>query len=383
MIFEPSHTLGLSVPHRLMDSFATPLVPSCSYYFGQDIADQFAAVLTEHDFDRCFLVTSKKLLRLFGEELLGALSRAGVRVEAVPVRETERHKSWRTLRGLCERLAARGATKDSILVGLGGGVIGNIVGLAAALLYRGIRFVEAPTTIMAQTDSVLSNKQAINGKLGKNQFGVYHAPLFIWADSAYSAVEPLRQQRAGIVEGVKNIFISHKNTDAAEEMLALWDAGTRFHDLVRMLIDSKMAILRRDPSEKGECIVLEYGHTFGHAIEWLSAGELYHGEAVAIGMCLAAQTSQALGFAAADLVREHFRLLGDRLRVPTRLPRDIQLDRLLHVMQADNKRTKKGLRLLLLKAWGQFVNPDGDSQIAVSSNRLQHILAKCRPGFSA
>src|SRR5438552_3374055 len=167
----------------MMDALAMPLVPSCPYYFGQDIAAQFPGMLKQHDFDRCSLISSKKLLRLFGEELLGELNRAGISAEPVIVRETERHKGWRTLRGLCERLAARGATKDSILVGLGGGVIGNVVGLAAALLYRGIRFIEAPTTIMAQSDSTLSNKQAINGKLGKNQFGVYHAPLFVWADS--------------------------------------------------------------------------------------------------------------------------------------------------------------------------------------------------------
>src|SRR5438552_18938273 len=118
MTSEQSH-LGFSVPHFSIDAFDTPLRPSCPYYFGQDSADQLPGVLKKYDFDRCFLISSQKLLGLFGDELLDQLSRAGVHVEALRVRESERHKSWRTLRGLCERLTARGATKDSILIGLG------------------------------------------------------------------------------------------------------------------------------------------------------------------------------------------------------------------------------------------------------------------------
>jgi 3-dehydroquinate synthase len=361
------------VPHRPIVCFDTPLVPSSPYYFGQEIVTQLPDVLKGHDFDRCFLVTSRKLMPLFGEDILGALRRDGVSSDAVLIKESEQHKSWRTLRGLGERLVARGVTKDSILIALGGGVIGNVVGLAAALLYRGVRFVEVPTTIMAQTDSTLSNKQAINGKRGKNQFGVYHAPLFVWADAAYAAAEPPRQQRAGIVEGIKNVFISENCTSAADVLLQEWESGNRFYELLRHLIDSKLAILRRDPTEKGACLILEYGHTFGHAVEWL-AGNLYHGEAVAIGMCLAAETSHALGHMSRPFLQDHYRLLGTRLGVPTRLAKNISAATLLHAMRSDNKRTKKGLRFLLLRGCGEFVNPDGDFQTAVPPERLTEVL---------
>jgi 3-dehydroquinate synthase len=252
-------------------------------------------------------------------------------------------------------------------------VIGNIVGLASALLYRGVRFIEVPTTIMAQTDSTLSNKQAINGQRGKNQFGVYHAPLFVWADAAYAAAEPSRQQRAGIVEGIKNVFISEDCTAAADVLLQEWQAGNRMYELLRLLIDSKLAILRRDPSEKQACVILEYGHTFGHAVEWL-AGNLYHGEAVAIGMCLAAETSHALGHMSRSFLQDHYRFLGTRLGVPTRLPKNISAAKLLHAMRSDNKRTKKGLRFLLLRGCGEFVNPEGDFQTAVPPEQLADVL---------
>jgi 3-dehydroquinate synthase len=361
------------VPHRPIVCFDTPLAPSSPYYFGQEIVTQLPGVLKGHNFDRCFLITSRKLMPLFGEDILGALRRAGVSGDAVLIKESEQNKSWRTLRGLGERLVARGATKDSILMALGGGVIGNIVGLAAALLYRGVRFVEVPTTIMAQTDSTLSNKQAINGQRGKNQFGVYHAPLFVWADAAYAAAEPPRQQRGGIVEGIKNVFISQDCTSAAEVMLQEWQAGNRFYELLRLLIESKLSILRRDPTEKGACVILEYGHTFGHAVEWL-AGNLYHGEAVAIGMCLAAETSHALGHMSRPFLQDHYRLLGTRLGVPTRLPKNISAAKLLRAMRSDNKRTKKGLRFLLLRRYGEFVNPEGDFQTAVPLEQLTEVL---------
>jgi 3-dehydroquinate synthetase len=359
------------MPHESITCFNTPLLPSSPYYSGRDIVGQFPDFLRRHDFDRCFLVTSRKLLRFFGQEFLDVLMRARVRCAAVVIKETERHKDWRTLRRLCEELVARGATKDSVLIAVGGGTIGNIVGLAAALLYRGVRFVAVPTTTMAQTDSTLSNKQAINGRRGKNHFGVYHAPLFIWSDAAYPAVEPARQQRSGIVEGIKNVLISQASIAAIEPMLAARDAG-RIEELLRLLIESKLAILRRDPSERGSCVILEYGHTFGHAIEWLSAGRLFHGEAVAIGMCLAAELSHTLGFMSEEFLRDHYCLLGERLGAPTRVPADISMTAIYETMLADNKRTKKGLRVLLLRDCGEFVNPDGDFQVAVAP---EHVLS--------
>ncbi len=363
--------------------FDTPLAVSSPYYFGDEIAEQFPGCLKEHDFDRCFLVTSEKLLRLLGGPLLRALRQAGVPCEPVLIQESEAQKDWGTLGGLCEELAARGATRDSILIALGGGVIGNVVGLAAALLYRGVRFVEVPTTVLAQTDSTLSNKQAINGCRGKNQFGVYHAPLFIWADAAYPRSEPERQQRSGIVEGVKNALIAQAGPDALTPVLEAWRSGDRYSELLLRLIESKLTILRQDPTERGRCIILEYGHTFGHAVEWLSSGKLFHGEAVSIGMCLAAELSYALGLQPQSLRRDHYRLLGEWLGAPTRLPEDICVEALYETMLADNKRSGKGLRFLLLRDWGEFVNPDGDYQVAVPREdvlaMLRRVTGQARP----
>lgn len=362
-------------PNRVI-RLETSLQQSSPYFFGEGIAGQFPEQLSQHDFDRVYLVTSTRLFDLFGADLLEGLRARGIASDCVLIEDTERHKNWGTLQALCEQLISRGATKDSILVALGGGMVGNVVGLAAAMVFRGIRFVHVPTTLTAQTDSTLSNKQAINGAGGKNQFGVYHAPLFVWSDAAYPRGEPRRQQQSGIVEGIKNVFISHDSLAAADEMLDLWAVPSRWPELMLKIIESKLAIIRKDPSEKEYGLILEYGHTFGHAIEWLSQGKLLHGEAVSIGMCLAAELSHELGHLSEHLLGEHYRLLGRRLGAPIDLPASLSPQAVYHAMLADNKRTKKGVRFLLLRGVGQFVESEGDVMTTVQPERVLDCLRK-------
>lgn len=361
-----------------LTQFETGLAVSSPFYFGQGISDRLPEYLRRYSFDRCFLITSTKVMHLFGQPLLSALERHSIHCQPVLIDDTEEHKNWSTLQNLCEELVARGATRDSLLLALGGGVVGNVVGLAAALIYRGIRFVEIPTTVTAQTDSTLSNKQAINGAQGKNQFGVYHAPLFIWADADYPRTEPLRQQAAGVVEGVKNVFITQSSVGPAEKLIELWKSGEHFSQFLLELIESKRPIIARDPSEKASAISLEYGHTFGHAIEWLSRGRLLHGEAVSIGMCLAAELSHALGYASRDFVADHYRILGSRLGTPVHLPVDLSPTQLYETMLHDNKRTQKGLRFLLLKSPGVFVNKEGDYSVAADRELVLKVLDQSR-----
>jgi 3-dehydroquinate synthase len=354
----------------------TGLATSSPYYFGEGIADLLPAQIQSHRPDRCFLVSNRQVSELFARPLLEALSAGGVSVELIIIPDGELNKSWATLSALCEELVIRGATKDSILIAFGGGVVGNVVGLAAGLFFRGVRFVEIPTTVMSQTDGTLSNKQAINGRSGKNQFGVYHAPLFIWADALYPLAEPERQVKSGVVEGIKNVLVSQGSTDAIEALLA---AGynhlkANLTSVLLFLINSKLPIIRRDPSETQYGLVLEYGHTFGHAIEWLSHGSLHHGEAVAIGMCIAAELSCALGYLPRSLVEQHYRLLGDLLGTTTRLPEEITADAIYKTMCFDNKKAGKGLRFVLLNSLGEVLNVEGDYMTAVPHATVMEVM---------
>lgn len=358
---------------------ATNTAPSSPFYFGEGIERELPSYLRRVELDRCFLVTSQPLLRLFGERLLGTLRAGGIPCEPLLIREGEAHKSWLTLSDLCERLVDRGASRDSLLLSLGGGMIGNVVGLAAGLLYRGVRHVEIPTTVMALTDGTLSNKQAINGAKGKNQFGLYHAPLFVWADCAYCRREPGHQIRAALAEGVKNSLLSGEWAVRRCEYLLQRNAalrGEHFAELLLAVIESKLAILRRDPSEKGYCIVLEYGHTFGHALEWLSGGSLFHGEAVAIGMCLAADLASELGLARPGLREKHRYLLGDLLGLRTEIPAEIAVADVYRTMLFDNKRTRDGLRFLLLADYGRLAAPEDGYTVAAEPDVVRAVLER-------
>ena len=360
---------------------STGLEQSSPYFLGEDILLQLPEQLQRHPHDRVALVSAHRPFELFGHSLVQSLREHGLEPIILLMDEGEAHKDWQTLSALCESLVEAGVTRHSLLLALGGGVVGNVVGLAAGLLYRGVRYVEVPTTLMAQTDGVLSNKQAINGRLGKNQFGLYHAPLFIWADVACTLKEPVRQARSAIVEGVKNGLVadawwlerlSHLLRQGLEGLRANW------RDFTLQLIRSKLRILERDPSEKRDAIILEYGHTFGHALEWLSRGELYHGEAVSLGMCAAAQLAFNLGLLDRETLQLHRHMLGELLGAPIHIPAGVDPRHIYRTMLKDNKRTGPRLQCLLLEKPGQLHNPRGDYLVPVEEAQVLRALEQTR-----
>ena len=357
----------------------TGLTESCPYYLGEGILDAFPQFLAPYEHDRLFLITSPSLFLRFGRDFSLMLDDNGIPHTLLTIQEGEMHKSWQTLSDLCERLVATRATRRSILVALGGGVIGNVVGMAAGLTYRGLRYIEVPTTLMAQTDGTLSNKQAINGNGGKNQFGLYHAPLFVWSDIAYVRREPVRQIKSAIVEGIKNGLVDDPAwLERLAEILRHGIERVHLEEFTFELIRSKLAILAKDPTEKRHAIVLEYGHTFGHAIEWLSRGELHHGEAVSIGMCVAARLSCQLGIASREVLEQHRYLLGELLDTPVDVPPSLAPRSIYQATLADNKRTGEGLRCLLLQSPGTLYNPGGDYLVPVTQEQALSALARSR-----
>ncbi|MBI0378699.1 iron-containing alcohol dehydrogenase [Streptomyces albiflaviniger] len=354
--------------------------PSCPYYLGDGIAGWLPEHLRRHDFDELYLVTSDALYTRFGKDLARGLGGDGIPVNVLTVPEGERAKGWPQLTDLCERLVAAGVTKDSVIAALGGGMVSNVVGLAAGLIYRGVRFVEIPTTMLNLTDGTLSNKQAINGALGKNQFGMYHAPLFIWADVAYLRGEPTRQHRSAIAEAVKNGLVH----DAAwfERLESLLTPGLEAvredllgfcHEVVR----SKLGILALDPGERRAGIILEYGHTVGHAVEFLTGGRLLHGEAVGIGMCAAARVAMKLGIAGPDVLERQRYVLRDRLGGTVRLPDELTAEQIVEVIRRDNKRRSgAAIRFVLVPAVGSVHVVDGDWETPVPETLLKSVLSE-------
>jgi 3-dehydroquinate synthetase len=356
----------------------TYLQPDPPYYLGNRIIDELGPLLKLYSFDRVYLVTNQFLLDSHGEDLLRVFRRNAIAHTVVTIEASETTKTFATLEDLCETLVDRNISKSSIVVGFGGGCLTNIVGLAAGMIFRGLRYVEMPTTLMAVTDSSLSNKQAVNGRHGKNQFGIYYAPLFIFGDTHYLASEPASGRRAALAEGVKNGFISDP---ALVKYFALkldedLEAYTEkdLYELAYKIIQSKLKILERDPSEKHYAMTLEYGHTFGHAMEFLTHGAISHGYAVSIGMCIAAELSHLLGFIPKNVVDLHYQLFGSCLGIDLSMPAGIDIDDMIRVMKSDNKKTGRGTKFVLLKRIGECLDPDGDYQVSVEAGVVKSVL---------
>jgi len=359
----------------------TPLADPSPYFLGYDMLDELPRHIAEHEFDKLFLAVDQAVYDLYGKQLHHMLSGRFGDVALEVINAGEACKSFASLAGFCEALIRTGITKKSILLSFGGGAVGNLVGLAAGLTFRGIRHIEIPTTFTGITDSTLSNKQAINGDSGKNQFGIYSAPLFIWCDTHYLRSEPASSTRSGLVEMVKNGFISDPSLLdylAARLRPDVSYSDAELHELAIKAVKSKFAILERDPSEKAYGLVLEYGHSFGHAIEWLGhtrGAPISHGEAVAVGMKLAAETACRLGLLSREDVRLHASMLDAIVGISPDIGKGLAPDHILHSMLNDNKKTSSDIRLVLLEYIGRCFNPEGDWLITVSEDLIADVLS--------
>ncbi len=276
----------------------------------------------------------------------------------------EREKTLLRFAGALTDLAALKASRDATVIALGGGVIGDLSGFVAACWMRGIAFVQLPTTLLAMVDSSVGGKTAVDLPEGKNLVGAFHQPTAVIADTDTLATLPDRELCAGLAEVVKYGALGDAGFLAwleahAEALLARDPAA--LGEAIERSCRHKAAIVARDETEQGERALLNFGHTFGHALETADAyGGLLHGEAVAIGMVLAARLSASLGMAAAaDSAR--LAALLDRLRLPTALPEGSDPARLLELMRLDKKNLSGRLRLILWQGLGQaLIVPDVD-----------------------
>ncbi len=329
------------------------------------------------EFDKLFFLTEESVFKIYGLKLFEKIKERFPNTTLNLLQAGEQNKYFKNLEELCERLIEQNVSKKSILIAFGGGGVGNLVGLTAGLVFRGVRFIEIPTTFTGQTDSTLSNKQAVNGKKGKNHFGLYHAPLAIFADTQYLATEPVAARRAGIVEGIKNGFISDPEfLQYLQQNLERDNSQDVFktHDLAMKIIKSKLKIIREDPSEKNYGIILEYGHTFGHGIEWLMEGKMIHGDAVSFGMRIAAELSKEIGLLDQQAVDIHYDIIENKLGYREPLPAQITSENLLAAMIKDNKKTGRELRFVLLEKIGKCFNPEGDYLVTVDLNIVKKVL---------
>lgn len=312
--------------------------------FAPHVAGRTAAVVTNTTVDP-----------LYRPRLARTLERAGARCLVITLPDGEAHKNWETLNRVFDGLLRAQADRRTVLVALGGGVVGDIAGFAAATYQRGVMHLQVPTTLLAQVDSSVGGKTAINHELGKNMIGAFHQPVAVVADTSTLATLPGRELGAGLAEVVKYGAIEDAAFLAwieqnAEALLAR-DAEA-LGNAIQRSCEIKAAVVAQDERETGARALLNFGHTFGHAIESATGyGTWLHGEAVAAGMALAARFSVALGrLDRADA--ERLLALIRRLRLPVDPPH-IAPGVWLEYMGRDKKNEAGRVTLILLERLGR------------------------------
>jgi 3-dehydroquinate synthase len=310
---------------------------------------------------RVALVTDSRVGRLHARRAVQSLRRAGLAVEMVAIPAGERSKSVARLAALWEALARGAIGRGDAVVALGGGVVGDLGGFAAATWLRGVPWVAVPTSLVAQVDASVGGKTGVNLGAGKNLVGAFHQPAAVVTDPDLLATLPRRHLRAGLAEVVKMGMVVDAGlfrwTERHADRLREGDPAA-LAVAVRRAVAAKLRIVRRDPREceAGPRTALNYGHTLGHAIEAATGyGRVLHGEAVAIGMRAAAELSvRGAGLDARARARQD--ALLDRLGLPRRMP-PTSLGRLERAMRSDKKRSNRSVRWVLTPRVGHASVP--------------------------
>jgi 3-dehydroquinate synthase len=334
---------------------------------------------------RTAIVTDRTVAKHWLEQTERSLTEAGIPTSRIIVEEGEASKTYAGLENVSEALIAARIERNDLVIALGGGVVGDLAGFAAAILRRGVDFVQVPTSLLAQVDSSVGGKTGINSPQGKNLLGAFHQPVLVIADTSVLDTLSPRQFRAGYAEVAKygvlgdEAFFSWLEANQAD----IFSGGAAREHAIATSCRAKAAIVSRDERENGERALLNLGHTFGHALEAATgfSDRLFHGEGVSVGMVLAAEFSAQLGMiSAADAARveRHLASVG----LPTHL-QDIagfaqeglkDADVLMALMAQDKKVKRGKLTFILLQAIGRAVVAN-DVEPALVRDFLQQKLS--------
>lgn len=326
---------------------------SYSIYIGDNILAEHGLVADLVVGRQVMVVTNTTVAPLYLEKLLALLD--NFEPVAVQLADGEQYKTLETVTTIFDALLKHRFSRNSTLIALGGGVVGDITGFAAACYQRGINFIQIPTTLLAQVDSSVGGKTGVNHPLGKNMIGAFYQPQGVVADTSVLATLPDRELKAGIAEVIKYGFIY--DADFFEWLeLNLDKILNQNHQSLAYAIqrscEIKAEIVACDEKETGIRAILNFGHTFGHAIETgCGYGTYLHGEAISIGMCLAAELSYRLGNISRNELVRGIQLL-ERSGLPISLPEQLSVENYLQLMAVDKKNIDGEIRVIVLEKLG-------------------------------
>jgi 3-dehydroquinate synthase len=363
-------------------SVSIPALPAAGYdiYIGSGFLSGLRTVIQEQFAGRSgFVITDRSLVRAGHLNAFLGGAEMGVYVIDPP---GEASKNMQTLTSILEAMESRFLGRDTLVIALGGGTVGDIAGFAAAVFKRGVPVVQIPTTTVSQADSAIGGKTGVDSSLSKNAFGVFWHPAAVYIDTATLATLEERQYRAGLAESVKHAAIADAGYFAwleenADALLRRETAALEHLAMENCRI--KAAVVAEDPTEKNKRRILNYGHTIGHAIESASGFELLHGEAVAIGMIAAGWMEREMGLADADRLRRLESLLT-KLGLPIRVPPSASLQKILELLKLDKKSIGQRPRFVLLEKLGSVLCRNGQWAQEVDERVVLKVMKQMHQG---
>jgi 3-dehydroquinate synthase len=343
----PLHTLNVDLGDR-----------SYPIFIGHDLLKNHA-LLTDHiRGSSALIVTNTTVAPLYLDAVKRALEQASLRFDCVILPDGEQFKTLQSIETIIDKLITCRHDRKSTLIALGGGVVGDITGFAAAIYQRGVNFVQIPTTLLSQVDSSVGGKTGVNHPAGKNMIGAFYQPQCVIADTATLDTLPVRELSAGMAEVIKYGLIHDvKFFDWLElnmDQLMQRDPQT-MSEAIRVSCQTKADVVAIDEKESGIRAILNLGHTFGHAIESaMGYGNWLHGEAVAVGMVMAADLSERHGWIAPDVKQRAVALLQGA-SLPVKAPEQMTVEKYMDIMSIDKKVDRGVIKLVLLEALGKAI----------------------------
>lgn len=321
-----------------------------------------------------YLITDPTVGALYAARVLQAFQQLGYRMQMVVMPEGEASKTFSNYMHVCEQVLSLGIDEGSIIFSLGGGTVCNVAGFVAATLYRGIGLIHIPTTLMAQCDAAISHKQAINSLHGKNHIGSYYAPQKILVDIDVLATLADWLIEDGMAEAIKHALAQDQ---AYLNMFIEYDDDMRDPDFLEFVVKRNIALkcelMAIDPKENREGLVLQYGHTIGHPLEYLLNYEVSHGQAISMGMVVASEVANRTGIATRSLTGVHVSVL-QKYKLPTTIPHTVSVSKLLDSMRYNKKCRSTESRMALLSDIGVLGQCDGKYAVPVSNELLSDAL---------
>jgi len=359
-----------------------PQTPAASYKItiGSEILHTFRAQINaEFENLNKFIVTDENLVS--AGHLKALLDRTDAPFFVIsPAGETS--KNIQMVISIIETMEKAALGRDTVIVALGGGTVGDIAGFSAAVFKRGIPVVHIPTTTVSQADSSVGGKTGVDSSMSKNAFGAFWHPAAVYIDVAALKTLDDRQYRAGLVESVKHALIADKDYfDFLENNLdSILDRNLEVLEKIACFnCRIKTAVVEADPTEKNQRRMLNYGHTVGHAVEQATGFELLHGEAVAVGIIAAGMIEIELGLAKTERL-SRIKTFFERLSVPTVLPAGLKKDEIFDIMERDKKAVNKWPRFVLIDKIGRVHCPDRQWAIDVPADVIEKVLDKLFEG---